>query len=134
MDTNKLKQIIEIFEDSQISKLDLQDGDLKLVLEKEITAMPVKQEVKKEEKVKNIEGYVLKSPLVGTFYQSSEAGGQPFVNVGDKVIKGDILCIIEAMKVMNEIKSDRDGIIRSILVKNEDTVEYDQPLMVISDD
>jgi acetyl-CoA carboxylase biotin carboxyl carrier protein len=135
MDTDKLKQIIKIFEGSQISKLDLQDGDLKLVLEKNITVAP---SINKEEKIEEVKetshGYEMKSPLVGTFYSSSEQGGTPFVKIGDKVNAGDTLCIIEAMKVMNEIKSDRSGIVQDILVKNEESVEYDQVLMVISDD
>jgi len=75
--------------------------------------------------------YIVKSPIVGTFYGSSSPGTPAFVKVGDKVAKGDTLCIIEAMKIMNEIESEEAGEIVEILVQNEDIVEYGQPLMKI---
>lgn len=77
------------------------------------------------------EGNIITSPIVGTFYTSSSPTKPPFVKVGDKVNKGDVLCIIEAMKVMNEITSQYDGEIAEILVNNEDMVEYNQPLFKI---
>ena len=73
----------------------------------------------------------IKSPLVGTFYEAAAPGEEPFVKVGDRVSKGQVLGIIEAMKLMNEIESERDGVVKAILVKNEEVVEFDQPLFVI---
>lgn len=77
------------------------------------------------------EGNVVKSPLVGTFYSAPGPEAEPFVKVGDPVSKGQVLGIVEAMKLMNEIESDYDGIVRQILVSNEDVIEYGQPLFVI---
>ncbi len=77
------------------------------------------------------EGQVVKSPLVGTYYEASAPGADPFVRVGDKVKQGQVLGIVEAMKLMNEIESDFDGIVKEILVKNGDVIEYDQPLFII---
>jgi len=76
-------------------------------------------------------GRVLKSPFVGTFYRSSSPGSDSFVEVGKRVKKGDTLCIIEAMKLMNEIEAEFDGVIKEILVDNEQPVEFDQPLFVL---
>ncbi|NMG36173.1 acetyl-CoA carboxylase biotin carboxyl carrier protein, partial [Azoarcus sp. TTM-91] len=76
-------------------------------------------------------GHVVKSPMVGTFYRSSAPGAKPFVDVGQSVSEGEALCIIEAMKLMNEIESDASGTIKAILVENGQPVEYGQPLFVI---
>ena len=84
-----------------------------------------------EEKVEIKEGNFVKAPIVGTFYQSSSPDKPPLVKVGDKVKEGDLLCIIEAMKIMNEIKSPCNGEVAEIFVSNEDMVEYDQPLFRI---
>jgi acetyl-CoA carboxylase biotin carboxyl carrier protein len=77
------------------------------------------------------EGHVIKSPMVGTFYRASSPGGKPFVEVGSAVKAGDTVCIIEAMKLLNEIESDHDGVVKAILVENGQPVEYGQPLLVI---
>ncbi len=77
------------------------------------------------------QGKVIKAPLVGTFYAAPSPDQPPFVKVGDSVKKGDVILIIESMKLMNEVTSDTDGVVTEILVKNGDAVEYDQPLMVI---
>lgn len=76
-------------------------------------------------------GHVLKSPMVGTFYRSSAPGSKPFVEVGDAVKAGQTVCIIEAMKLMNEIEADKDGVIKAILIENGQPVEYGEPLLVI---
>lgn len=86
----------------------------------------ITNEAEKEENYK-----IVKSPMVGTFYESSSPKGEPFVKVGDKVKKGDVLCIIEAMKLMNEIESEYDGEIVEICVKNEEMVEFGKPLFKI---
>jgi acetyl-CoA carboxylase biotin carboxyl carrier protein len=77
-------------------------------------------------------GHVLKSPMVGTFYRSAAPGGKAFANVGDKVEKGQTVCIIEAMKLMNEIECDHSGVVTSILVENGQPVEFGEPLLVIA--
>lgn len=76
-------------------------------------------------------GKLIKAPIVGTFYAAPSPDQPPFVQVGDRVKKGDVILIIESMKLMNEVTSDTDGVVKEILVKNGDAVEYDQPLMVI---
>ena len=78
-----------------------------------------------------VEGHVVKSPMVGTFYRSPSPGAKHFVEVGDTVKTGDTICIIEAMKLLNEIECDKDGVIKSILVENGQPVEYGEPLVVI---
>lgn len=76
-------------------------------------------------------GKMIKSPFVGTFYRSSQPGTPPFVSVGQRIKKGDVLCIVEAMKLMNEIESEVDGVVREVLVDNEQPVEFDQPLFIV---
>ncbi len=76
-------------------------------------------------------GNAVKSPIVGTYYSSPAPGKPPFVTVGSKVCKGDVVMIIESMKLMNEVRSDFDGVVKEILVKNGDAVEYDQPIMIL---
>ena len=77
------------------------------------------------------EGHIVKSPMVGTFYRAASPGGKPFVEVGDSVQVGDPLCIIEAMKLMNEIESDKSGVVKQILVENGQPVEFGQPLVIV---
>ncbi|MCD7949827.1 MAG: acetyl-CoA carboxylase, biotin carboxyl carrier protein [Erysipelotrichaceae bacterium] len=139
MDTDKIKIIMELFEKSDISKMYMEDGDFKLTLEKNVEIQTVvknnetlkEDESPKEESVELKSGVEVKSPLVGTYYQASGENQPPFVSVGDEVKVGDTLCIVEAMKVMNEIKSQVAGRVQSIKVENGEAVEYDQVLMVI---
>ena len=84
------------------------------------------------EEKKPLSGKIIKSPIVGTFYASPAPDQPPFVQVGDTVKKGDVVMIIESMKLMNEVQSDMDGTVQEILVKNGDAVEYDQPLMILA--
>lgn len=141
MNTNDIKEIIKIFEQSQISSMDLEVDSMKIKLEKKdnvvmtsgvpqtISVPSVPTETTKEEG----SGQPVNSPLVGVFWQSSKQGMAPYVEVGSTVHKGDILCIVEAMKSMNEIRSEVDGIVKEILVKDGDLVEFAQPLMIIGD-
>ena len=135
MDTEKIKSIMQMFEESQISKMDLTDGDLHITLEKDVevkqVVAPVVGQSVQEEKTEEKTGTPIKSPIVGTYYQSSGAGKEPYVKVGDTIQEGDTICIIEAMKVMNEIKATVSGKILSIEVQDGETVEYDQTLMMI---
>lgn len=150
MDTKKIKQIIELFEDSSVASMDLEIDDIKIKLEKQsttvVSAAPQVQavavaptvetvETVKEDSAKVVEAnkdYV-KSPLVGTFYASASQGGKPFVEVGSKVNEGDVICIIEAMKVMNEIKAHRSGTVSEIKVKDGDMVQFDEELIAIGE-
>ena len=135
MDTEKIKSIMQMFEESQISKMDLTDGDLHITLEKDVevkqVVTPVAGQSVQEEKTEEKTGTPIKSPIVGTYYQSSGAGKEPYVKVGDTIQEGDTICIIEAMKVMNEIKATASGKVLSIEVQDGQTVEYDQTLMMI---
>lgn len=143
MDTSKIKQIIELFEESKISSMDLEIDDIKIKLEKQTTPVhvqtvapimsaPAPSAPIVQEEVVEVKDYV-KSPLVGTFYAAGSKDAKPFVEVGSKVSEGDVICIIEAMKVMNEIKVHRDGIVKEICVKDGEMVQFDQAIMVIGD-
>ena len=136
MDTEKIKSIMKMFEESQISKMDLTDGDLHITLEKEMEPVEVVKTIKSApiqevEEVKQEQGTAITSPLVGTYYQASGTNQEPFVKVGQHIQEGETVCIIEAMKVMNEIKATVSGTVLSINVSDGETVEYDQVLMMI---
>ena len=126
MDTEKIKSIMQMFEESQISKMDLTDGDLHITLEKDVevkqVVAPVAGQSVQEEKTEEKTGTPIKSPIVGTYYQSSGAGKEPYVKVGDTIQEGDTICIIEAMKVKNEIKATASGKVLSIEVQDGDDI------------
>lgn len=134
-----IKQIMSEFDQSNVTKMKVEIDDLKIELEKESEKVEYVKPVEKEKEViedKQIKqeqatGTAVKSPIVGVFYSASSPESEAYVTVGKNVKKGDIVCIIEAMKVMNEIKAPCDGTVTSILVENEALVEYDQALMVI---
>lgn len=134
-----IKQIMSEFDQSNVTKMKVEIDDLKIELEKESEKVEYVKPVEKEKEViedKQIKqeqatGTAVKSPIVGVFYSASSPESEPYVTVGKNVKKGDIVCIIEAMKVMNEIKAPCDGTVTSILVENEALVEYDQALMAI---
>lgn len=145
MDTDKIKNIISLFENSNVPMMDLEVDDMKIKMCKDVNSSdksavehvepqstniskPIEAEVKQQE-VRN----AVKSPLVGTFYASRKQGGEPLVKVGDKVNKGDVVCIIEAMKVMNEIKANVSGIVTEILVDDGAMVQFDQDLIALGD-
>lgn len=144
MNTKEIQELIAVFENSNLSRMEIEASDIKLKMEKpvgdvQVVSTPLKQpktievkeEVKEKEEVKQ-EGYWVKAPIVGTFYQSRAKGSTPFVEIGQQVKKGDVLCIIEAMKVMNEIHAPMDGVIAEILVTDDSMVEFDQDLMRIA--
>lgn len=131
-----IKQIMSEFDQSNVTKMKVEIDDLKIELEKESEKVeyvkPVEEKkVIEDKKIEPATGTPVKSPIVGVFYSASSPESEPYVTVGKNVKKGDIVCIIEAMKVMNEIKAPCDGTVTSILVENEALVEYDQVLMVI---
>ena len=147
MKIDLIKQLITEFEDSKVFKMKVEIDDLKLELEKEATnqvayvesiperdivQQPIEQKVKETKEIQALKGTQVSSPLVGTFYLASSPTSEPFVQVGSQVTQGQVLCIVEAMKVMNEIKSPVDGTVTSICVKNEETVEFGTVLMTIA--
>lgn len=147
MEYEKIKQLMEDMGNSKLTSIDIDFPDgTKISMKKEekqvvVENVSTKQSVnvekvqttqKIEEKVETVEdGNVVKSPMVGTFYSKPSPDSDSYVKVGQRVKKGDVLCIIEAMKLMNEIESEFDGEVVEILVKDEDTVEYGKPLFVI---
>ena len=140
MDIRKIKKLIEIIEESDIAELEIKEGEESIRISRYSAApaavayapAPVaaaaSAAVPAEEK---ITGHVVKSPMVGTFYHSASPGTKVFAEVGQSVQVGDTLCIIEAMKILNQIESDKSGTITKILVENAEPVEYGQPLFII---
>ena len=140
MDTGKTKEIISIFEQSTLSTMELEGDDLKIKLSKDGAGSPLSVERVEQPQPKPVEhaaeiaeGDAVRSPLVGTFYAAARENAKPFVEIGQTVKQGDILCIIEAMKVMNEIHAPRSGVIREILVQDGAMVQFDEELMIIGE-
>ena len=150
MDLRKLKKLIDLVEESGISELELTEGEEKVRISRNLPqaqgtvhyAQPYMQQAQPVAPVAApvadapaeapaIEGHVVKSPMVGTFYRSPSPESKSFVDVGSSVGVGDTLCIIEAMKLLNEIESDHAGVIKAILVENGQPVEYGEPLFII---
>ncbi|MFI3155370.1 MAG: acetyl-CoA carboxylase biotin carboxyl carrier protein [Methylococcaceae bacterium] len=145
MDIRKIKKLIEIIEESDIAELEIKEGEESIRISRysaapaavayapaPVAAAPAvaaaSAVVPAEEK---ITGHVVKSPMVGTFYRSASPGTKVFAEVGQSVQVGDTLCIIEAMKILNQIESDKSGTISKVLVENAEPVEYGQPLFII---
>jgi len=142
MDLDQLRKVIEIFESSSLSELEIEEKGIRFRLAKggaqEIEVEKEVPHLKRKRGVQRVEGgkkelAAVRSPLVGTFYRSPSPDEGPFVEVGDEVKTGETLCIIEAMKVMNEITSEVEGRVREILVGNGQPVEYDQQLFLIEE-
>jgi acetyl-CoA carboxylase biotin carboxyl carrier protein len=154
MDLRKLKTLIDLVAESGISELEVTEGDGKVRIVKQppqVLAAPIAMPqfqampavgaapagavapaaVATEAAPQLPAGHVVTSPMVGTFYRAPSPGAAPFVNVGDTVKEGQTICIIEAMKLLNEIECDKAGVIKEILVENGQAVEYGQPLFVI---
>ena len=146
MDIRKVKKLIELLEESGLSEIEITEGDDKVRISKQTTSKSNVSEtvVYSNQMQDNKEGssndkqiprngfHEVKAPMIGTYYQAAEPGAEAFVKVGDPVSQGDTLCIIEAMKMMNKIESDADGIIERVLVQNGDPVEFDEVLFLIS--
>jgi acetyl-CoA carboxylase biotin carboxyl carrier protein len=144
MTIKEIQSIIKDFESSSLMSLELEMDNFKIKLSKNkanevLVKDGSKEEVKKESNSKNQQQIditnqkVIKSPLVGTYYQSSTPTGKPFVEVGQNVKKGQVVCIIEAMKIMNEITSPYDGIIKEVFAHNGDVIGYNQTIMRVGD-
>ncbi|CAG7599656.1 acetyl-CoA carboxylase biotin carboxyl carrier protein [Candidatus Vallotia tarda] len=154
MDLRKLKTLIDLVSESGISELEVTEGEGKVRIVKNTAPIYLSQaqytsapqiigasgiaatatSVESDTASSTItlpKGYMVNSPMVGTFYRAPSPGSDPFVQVGDSIKKGQIICIIEAMKLLNEIESDKTGTIKEILVDNGQAVEYGQPLFVI---
>ena len=139
MELANILELIHAVSDSDLTEFNLQDDTLNISMSKEKTIvqqMAVVQQAVHVESVNAVNdevqtGSVVKSPLVGTYYAASSPENPPFVKVGDKVSKGQVLGIVEAMKLMNEIESEFDGTVKEILVENEQMVEFGQPMFVI---
>lgn len=149
MDIRKIKKLIELVEESGINELEISEGEESVRISRGMQVMaapapmmqpaPVAQPAPAAAPVAAPEatapakesGHEVRSPMVGTFYEAASPDAPPFVEVGQHVNAGDTLCIIEAMKMMNQIEADRSGVIKAILVKNEDAIEFDQPLFII---
>ncbi|VAX26659.1 Biotin carboxyl carrier protein of acetyl-CoA carboxylase [hydrothermal vent metagenome] len=149
MDINLLKRLVKVVEQSNITEFSVQEGDLKIKISKNskqsvntVISQPtnpvvqavepvVAQEPKAKEEEVNNNYHEIRSPIVGTFYRAPAPDADTYVQVGDIVSVGSVLCIVEAMKLMNEIESDADGKIVKILVENATPVEYNQPLFLI---
>ena len=152
MDLRKIKKLMELLEESGIAEIEVKEGEESIKLSRNITssAAPLQQMVqqpmmapqqqlpqaapqvenKKDDSLKQNRNTV-NSPMVGTFYASASPESKPFVTVGQSVKKGDTLCILEAMKMMNQVQAESDGKILEILIDNAEPVEFDQPLFVV---
>ena len=148
MDLRKLKTLIDLVETSGIAELEIQEGEERVRITRASTVTHPAVMFHAPHAVPAIpaaataapaaaaptpadEGHAVKSPMVGTFYRSASPGAAPFVEIGDSVAQGDTLCIVEAMKLMNEIEADIGGTVKAILVENGQPVEFGQPLFVI---
>ena len=147
MDLRKLKTLIDLVSESNISELEITEADGKVRIVKADPVAPMQAHaapapmmmapvaaaaaVPPEPEPAVDPGHPVKSPMVGTFYRSASPGTKPFVEVGDTIKEGEPICIIEAMKIMNEIEADKSGTVTRILGENGQAVEYGQPLFVI---
>ena len=155
MDIRKVKKLIEMLEESQLNEIEIKEGEESVKLVKAISVpvqeqivtsnvvapapqpeavkdnLSVESDISESAKAETISGKTIDSPMVGTFYAAPNPGAKDFVSVGDKISEGDVLCIIEAMKMMNEVKADSSGTIKQILIENAEPVEFGQPLFVI---
>ena len=149
MDIRKIKKLIELVEESGIAELEITEGEESVRISRGVVAQAAPIAYAAAPQViataapavaaasaapaasAELSGHILRSPMVGAFYRSASPDAAPFVEVGSQVKVGDALCIVEAMKMMNQIQADKAGVVKSILVENGDTVEFDQPLFII---
>ncbi|MDY6926736.1 MAG: acetyl-CoA carboxylase biotin carboxyl carrier protein [Pseudomonadota bacterium] len=146
MDIRKIKKLIELVEESGIAELEITEGEESVRIHRGSSqaaapvhyaapapmaapAAPAPAAAPAEPEAPA--GHTIKSPMVGTFYRASSPTAKNFVEVGQSVNVGDTLCIVEAMKMMNQIESDKAGVVKAILVENQEAVEFDQPLFII---
>ena len=146
MDIRKIKKLIELLEASDVAEIEIKEGDEAVRISRSATSnsriiqnaiVPTQQDAKLDEtrasepSKKQPVGHTIKSPMVGTFYRAPSPSSAPFIEIGSKVNAGDVICIVEAMKMMNQIEADKSGSIDSILAEDGEPVEFDQTLMTI---
>ncbi|MCG8036393.1 MAG: acetyl-CoA carboxylase biotin carboxyl carrier protein [Candidatus Thiodiazotropha taylori] len=151
MDIRKVKKLIELLEESDVAEIEIHEGEESVRISRNSSmpaplaapvaapvaapaaapAAPAAAPAVENEPSEEIQGHAVRSPMVGTFYRSPSPGSKPFVEEGQQVSVGDTLCIIEAMKILNQIESDKAGTVRKILVDNGQPVEYNEPLYII---
>ena len=151
MDIRKVKKLIELLEESGIAELEINEGEESVRISRyssspapapvsyaapaapaPAAAAPAATDAEESSDEDSLpSGHVVKSPMVGTYYSASSPGSKPFVSVGDSVTEGETVCIVEAMKILNQIEADVSGIVKAVLVENAQPVEYGQPLMII---
>lgn len=143
MDLRKLKKLIDLVQESGIAELEITEGEERVRITRALAApaaaapvqvttlAPAGEPAAAASAPALPEGHVVKSPMVGTFYRAPSPGAKAFVSVGQTVNVGDTLCIIEAMKLLNEIESDKAGVVKAILAENGQPVEYGEPLFII---
>ncbi|MCK9469402.1 MAG: acetyl-CoA carboxylase biotin carboxyl carrier protein [Porticoccaceae bacterium] len=154
MDIRKIKKLIELLEESNIGEIEIKEGEESVRISRAgfshpaptmmapaqyqvappqapAAAAPAPAPTEEEPAAAAIDGHVVKSPMVGTFYRSPAPGSPPFVEVGQAVKAGDVLCIVEAMKMMNQIEADKAGTVGAILAEDGEPVEFDQPMITI---
>lgn len=140
MDIRKVKKLIELLESSDITEIEIKEGDegvrisrasnlAPVLLQKQTSIRPIPEQTRPISK--SSEKNTINSPMVGTFYRSPSPSSPPFAEVGRHVNIGDVVCIVEAMKMMNQIEADRSGTIEEFLVEDGEPVEFDQPLVTI---
>lgn len=153
MDLKQIKKILDLISESDVNEVSIEEGDFKIKVKKTgtveqvtysqpIPQAPVAQAAApssaaapaKETAAPAASGETVKSPIVGTYYEAASPDSDPFIKVGDKVKKGQTLCIIEAMKIMNEIESEFSGTVKELIVSDATPVEFDQPLFIIQKD
>jgi acetyl-CoA carboxylase biotin carboxyl carrier protein len=148
MDIRKVKKLIELLEESQVAEIEIHEGEESIRISRlqafapmaaapvamatQVAAAPVPAAVAVHSEPAKPEGHTVTSPMVGTFYEASSPGTKPFVEIGQQVNVGDTLCIIEAMKMLNQIEADKAGTVAARLVENGQPVEFGQSLFVIS--
>lgn len=141
MDIDRVEKLLQLIKDTDITEIEVEEGEwrIKLVRGDRTTSThpPVPPRMKEETltfqelKQEETSAVTITSPIVGTFYRTPSPNADSFVEVGDRVRRGQVLCIIEAMKLLNEIESDVDGVVLKVLVDNESPVEYGEPLFLI---
>ena len=152
MDIRKVKKLMEMLEESSLAEMEIIEGEESIRLSKSsnipnqniVNQVPTnvvstnaplqaisEQSVVTEKVEEKISGHEIKSPMVGTFYEAPSPGSKPFANIGDTVKAGDTLCIIEAMKMLNQIESEKSGVIKAILAENGQPVEFNQVLFIV---
>jgi len=153
VDIRKVKKLIELLEESQIGEIEIHEGEESVRISRQGSSggVPVQTQIHvpdsavaggvtsqapdnvDEEEEAELEGHQIRAPMVGLFYEASSPGKPPFVEVGQEIKKGDVVCIIEAMKIMNHIESEVTGVVTKVFVENGEPVEYGQPLLLVKE-